>query len=515
MGLLEVSPEARYRAADSLLRELAYETLPRNARGELHRRAAATAARSEDRARHLDRAAEYLSDDEELAAEAADAMAETAELFVQASRHVDALRLLERSVALGCRRPSVLLSMAKLQSLCGKQDEALETLAMIPDDPDDPSVAVERDHTAANTKIFTDPGWAVVRLEAVAERWCRLGNTEKEAWAHSNAGVAYFYLSRMEEAAASLERGLAMFEQLGDRTGEVATSSFLCLAKPTDRRVPHWLADALEFADQTGDRSKQMATLTTLMWHHFFRSLCGRPEDTAEAEGFATRLAGLADEVGAGDMTVHAWSLLAIMARFTGRFDAAGQHIAALERTVGHLHNKELWLSWAASFAVAVASGATGAAPPWPPEDSTDPVVGMAGIVVAAELTLAGRLDEAVGRLVSVGRPDLGPISDLVGVWPGLALVLAGRPADAMTLIERAAGAAHVLQARSVETAAAALKAEIDRDTSDLPPPPSEVGGISDALIVRAHAVAGDAAAAETLRQAAKVLGMPGLLAGL
>jgi hypothetical protein len=32
---------------------------------------------------------------------------------------------------------------------------------------------------------------------------------------------------------------------------------------------------------------------------------------------------------------------------------------------------------------------------------------------------------------------------------------------------------------------------------------------------VRAHAMAGDAAAGETLRQAARVLGMPGLLAGL
>jgi len=515
LGLLEFSPDGHYRAADSLLRELAYETLPRNVRGDLHRRAATAASRSEDRARHLDRAAEYLSDDEEVAAEAADAMAETAELFVQASRHVDALRLLERSVALGCRRPSVLLSTAKLQSLCGKQSEALETLAMIPDDPDDPSVAVERDHTAANTRTFTDPGSAVGRLEEVAERWRLLGNVEKEAWARANTGVAYFYLSRMEEAAASLERGLAMFEQLDDRTGAVATSSFLCLAKPTDHRVPHWLADALEFADQTGDRSKQMTTLTTLSWHHFFRSLCGRPEDTAEAEGFATRLAELAEEIGAGDMAVHAWSLLAIMARFTGRLDAAGRHVAALQRTVSQLHNNELWLSWAASFSVAVANGATGAAPPFPPEDATDPVVGMAGIVVAAELTLAGRLDEAVGRLVSADRPDLGPISDLVGVWPGLALVLVGRPADASPLIQRAAGAAHVLGARPIETAAAALKAEIDGSTSELPPPPSQIGGISDALVVRAHAMTGGAAAGETLRQAATAFGMPGLLAGL
>jgi tetratricopeptide (TPR) repeat protein len=515
LGFLEYRRDGRYRAADSLLRELAYETLPRNVRGELHHRAAGFMVRPEDRARHLDRAAEYLSDDAAIRAEAADALAEAGDLFLQASRHVDGLRLLERAVALGCRRPSVLLSLANAQSLCGKEDEARETLSLVPDDPDDPTVAIERDHTAANTKVMSDPAWAISRLERVAQQWHELNNVPKEAWAHANLGVAYFYLSRMEEAAVSLERGLSLFEEAGDRSGMVATQSFLCLAKPTDPRVPRWLAEALHYANESGDRSKQMTTLITLSWHHFFRSFLGRPEDMAEAEGFATRLAAVAQDFGAADAAIHAWSLLAIMARFTGRLEEAMERIASLQNVVSDLRSKEPWLSWAASFAVLVASGASGAAPPFPPEHATDPVAGMAGIVVEAELTLAGRLDEAIARLDGAARPDLGPISDLVGVWAGLALVLVGRHEEAQPWIERAASAARVLDAAPTAGAAAALKAEITGDVGGLPPLPSPIESVTDALVARAHARAGDADAIDALHRSAEAFAMPGLCAGI
>src|SRR4029077_12786135 len=42
-GLLRQRPDACYEVADPLLREVAYETLPRQVRGEWHRRAAAEA----------------------------------------------------------------------------------------------------------------------------------------------------------------------------------------------------------------------------------------------------------------------------------------------------------------------------------------------------------------------------------------------------------------------------------------------------------------------------------------
>ena len=64
-----------YEVADPLLQEVAYETLPRHVRGVSHRRAATVASAPIDRARHLERAAAYLPDDDELRVEAAAAVA--------------------------------------------------------------------------------------------------------------------------------------------------------------------------------------------------------------------------------------------------------------------------------------------------------------------------------------------------------------------------------------------------------------------------------------------------------
>jgi len=516
--LLRRDGEGRYDTVDPLLREVAYETLPRNLRGELHRTAAGLVTRPEDRARHLERAVRYLGDDESLTAEAAEGLAQAGQALVQESRHLDALRLLERALELGCRRPRALLELARVQALCGQQDEALETLQLVPDDPADPSQAAERDHIAANTRSFSDPAWALPRLEAAADRWRELGNTVKEAWALANAGVACFNLSRMDEAAVLLERGLVLFEKAGDRSGAVSTSSFLTLAKPTDRRVERWLADALEFADEAGDRSRQITTLTTLAWHHFFRSFWGSAEDMADADGFARRLAELAEELGANDMAVQATSLVVIVARLSGRLEEAAEHAAVLSRMVSSrsaAHQGDPWLGWAASFAATVAGGASSAAPPFPPDTSLDPVVEVAGFVVESELILAGRLDEALVRWERAPHSNLGAIGDLAGVVLALGLVLAGRPLEAQPVLDRAEAAGRVLDSPFVVRGVEALRAEITGDIGSLGPAPSDAASISEVLALRARAVAGDAHAARALQVAARSFGAPGLLAGV
>jgi predicted ATPase len=70
-GLMRPGADGRHDAVDSLLREVAYETLPRNVRGELHRHAADVVDGAEERARHLERAAHFLADDQLVATEAA------------------------------------------------------------------------------------------------------------------------------------------------------------------------------------------------------------------------------------------------------------------------------------------------------------------------------------------------------------------------------------------------------------------------------------------------------------
>ena len=400
-GSCDTRHEGHYDTVDSLLREVAYETLPRNVRGELHRRAAAIVVAPEERARHLDRAAGYLTDDRSVATEAAEALARSGQDLFAAARHLDALRLLERAVALGCRRSSVLLDLAKVQTLCRRPEDVFETLAMVADDPDDPTVGLERDHTAANARVFTDPIVALPDLEAVTARWRELGVTDKEAWGHANLGVSYFNLSRMDEAGSELELALELFEQIGDKVGAVAASSFLCLARPTDRACAGWLAQALEFADQAGDRSRQLGTLTTLAWHHFIRSLWGTRRDSRpKPKDSPSRLAELAEELGAVDMVVHGRSLLAIMARFSGRLDEAARHAEVLERLEGTVDAESYpWIGRAATFVVSRGRGAVSLAPPLAPVASPDPVVAMALLVIEAELTLGGRIDRGVGAL--------------------------------------------------------------------------------------------------------------------
>jgi class 3 adenylate cyclase/tetratricopeptide (TPR) repeat protein len=515
IGLLRHGPDGRYDTVDPLLREVAYETLPHNLRGELHRQVAAMMDTPEERARHLDRAATYLVDDEAVVAEAVEALVEAGTEFIGASRHLDALRLLERALTLGRLESPALFDLAKLQALASRDEDALRTLALIEDDSDDPAVAIERDHTAASSIMFSDPASAIPALQKAALRWHELGNPTKEAWARANTGVAYFNLSRMAESVVELERALTLFEHDADRAGVIAVSSFFSLVKPTDPRVTKWLADALEFADAAGDRSRQLNTLTTLTWNHFLRSFCGRAPDMAEAEGFALRLAHLAEDLGARDQAVQGWSLLAIMARMSGRFEEAADHAVALQRTTGNVIRREPWLGYAASFAVTVAGGVSDAAPPFPPQGSPDPVVRMAKLVVEAELTMAGRVDEALDRVDTGPRSDLGPIADLAQVFQALAFVLAGRVDEARPWIQRAAEAARLLGAPTAGGAAAALWAEIAGDTSGLPPAPLDAGGVTDVLVLRAYASRGDGTATEALRRATRTLAMPGLMIGL
>jgi class 3 adenylate cyclase/tetratricopeptide (TPR) repeat protein len=516
-GLLRPNQTGGYDPADPMLREVAYETLPLNVRGDLHRRAAEVVSRPDERARHLERAASLLSDDAAVTRLAADELARVGEDFFEQSRLADATRLLERAVALGSRRPEALLGLARLQELAGSDDDAVATLSLIPDDASDPSWAVERDHGIARARMFTDPAWARSHLLDVSARWLQLGDRLRAAWAIANAGVASFNLSRMGEAAADLDRALEVFERLGDRAGAVSASSFLSLARPSDKRVPAWLAGALEFADETGDRAKQVSALSALAWHHSLRSLWGGPSDTTDAEQFARRLADGAEEIGAISNAVHGHSLLAIAARFSGRIPQAAAQVEILGDLLRREHH-ERWLGWAVGFSVAVAQGASQAAPPFPPVQSVDPVAAFAAMVAQAELVFAGRVEEALAHYALVGplEPQKATaVTDVGAVLAALALVLSGRPDDAAPWAERAARAALVLEARPTGRAAQALIAEINGNTVGLPDRPEAAASVADSLVLRAYAVLGDAEARERLQRAAESLAAPGLLLGL
>ena len=156
--------DGRYDTVDSLLREVAYETLPRNVRGELHRRAASIVEAPEERARHLDRAARlpHRRPGRRRRGGRGAGPGRPGPLRGRPPPR----RAAPARTGRGARVPpssSVLLDLAKVQALCRRPEDVFETLAMVEDDPDDPTVAIERDHTAANARVFTDPAVALPR----------------------------------------------------------------------------------------------------------------------------------------------------------------------------------------------------------------------------------------------------------------------------------------------------------------------------------------------------------------
>src|SRR5205085_4737453 len=254
-GLLRQRPDACYEVADPLLREVAYETLPRQVRGEWHRRAAEVVADPVQQARQLERAAGYLPDDEGLQAEAAGALCEAGLALLDGYRLNDGISLLQRAVDHGERTPAVLLRLASNLANAGRGEEALDVLSKLEEQPLSDDEEAERAHIQVVTHMFRSPEAAVPDLRESARRWAAVGRKDKEGWAWSNMGVALFTSGHMAEAADALERSLVLFEQSGEKQGKLAAQSFLALIRPEDPRVSDWLGDALHHTEKVGDRS--------------------------------------------------------------------------------------------------------------------------------------------------------------------------------------------------------------------------------------------------------------------
>ena len=511
--LLRAKPDGTFEAADPLLREVAYETLPFRIRATLHRRAASVALRRDERARHLERAAFFAPDDGDLARQASASLVEAGLEVAEQGRLGEARRIMTRAVDLGNRDPAVLLTLARLHEGAADLDAASRVLALIEPDTADPSIAIEREHILARLHMFVRPERAQPLLEAVALRWQATGNDVKQAWALANAGVASFNMGRMDDAADRLDQARIIFERSDDEGGAVAVSSFLCLARPTDPRVPSWLIRALEFADRTGDRSKQLTALTPLVWHHFLRTMWGSSEETVEAEDFSLRLAQVADDLGVPTSGLHGRCLLLMAARYSGRLDVAAEHARAVELVLAP--QSENWLPAAALFAISVAVGGSDQPVPFTVPNSPDPVSLIATQIVGIELLLSGRPDEALAYLAADRQKGGNLQVDMSGVMTALALVLSGRPAEAVPWVQRAERAAKLLNAVPVQRAAQAIRAEVEGHEGSLPPVRDGSASISDALLVRAHAALGDRSSPALLKRMARSLAAPGLMIGI
>jgi len=74
-------------------------------------------------------------------------------------------------------------------------------------------------YTTTTDSIWAKRGWMMFSSSGSTgvPRVFRYTHVDREAWAWANAGVAYFYMSRMEQAGTLLLRGLDLFESIGDR----------------------------------------------------------------------------------------------------------------------------------------------------------------------------------------------------------------------------------------------------------------------------------------------------------
>jgi tetratricopeptide (TPR) repeat protein len=508
-----------YEVADPLLQEVAYETLPRHVRGESHRRAATVSSAPIDRARHLERAAAYLPDDDDLRVEAAAAVATAGLELIDAFRLNDGVQLMQRAIELGYRDPRRLLRLARALNEQQRVEELWEVLELIPDDPDHPALAAEKIHIGAVALTFRDPAEALPGLAEAARRWSALGETAKYGWALANQGVALFFLGRNHESDALLRESLSVFSDADERDGQMAAYRFLALVCPDDPHAHEWVMQSLQRAEEVGDRTAQVNSYNTLAWHHFMRSRLGGSDDTRELQHYLDRLVETARDLGMHELETHGLGMAANLARLQGRRDDACRFAAAAQ-SLAAVEPPSIALVQMAAFSSARAHGDPVDAPEVD-ERSVDPVSLICAYMIGEELILEGRADGVSRAMDAVARRS--GHSALEGVIAGfgtaLGLIVLGRHADARTSAEWVISAATALHAPLAEAAGRALLAEVtlvvdgDRDeaTRLLDAAPMVSGGLAHLLVLRARARLGNDAAARALTEAVDALHMPGL----
>jgi class 3 adenylate cyclase/tetratricopeptide (TPR) repeat protein len=523
-GLVRQRASGGCEIVDPLLRDVAYESLPRQLRVQLHRRAASLATHDYDRARHLEQALALMPDDAELRGEAASALGAAGNDLAARQRFADAIVTMRHALELGNREVGMLVRLAGLLADQFGGDEVEAVLALVPE-TDDPEVEAERVHIRANGMARAHTADSIAAYDEARRRWAALGRSDKEAWALCNSAVGLLLLGRTSESAARLEESLAIFEASNDRTGLATAQQTLALIRPDHPRAEEWMNAGLEFALEIGDRGRERFALQNLAFYHFIRAFFGGPADVGTALERAASLAEVGR--GMGDLTaeVQAHALAVLLHRTSGDLEAAASEAAALDRLSDEASIGSAGLSAAALAVMALAVDADADVPaPAPPSND---VIAAMGLVCHAEgLLLASRVGEAQDVLGSFGTDSELPAPLLAGFGfaSALALLLAGDAESAGGCLvatrcqTEAMNAGPTAAASQALIAEAALRCGSSRDAVrhllDTVPVPRP-GGVAGALLLRPAALLGDAGAVERLVAQAARLRAPGLLKGI
>ena len=516
-GLAHQHEDGRHAVVDPLLREVAYEAIPRELRGQRHRLAAGALDDPAEAARHLDQATRFLPDDAGLRAEAGEALAAAAAAMLNTHRHAEGIRLLERAIELGATGNDIRLRLAQALLAISRGHDAERALDEMRIPEDDPRLAAEVLLVRANAVSMYSPNDSLALFDQALHHWTAIGDRDKQAWALTNSGLPHFLAGDGAGAVTNLEAAMAIFEEIGSRNGLTAARSMFGVFKPEDPRVGAWFDESLGFAEQIGDRSRQRVALEALVWHHSMRSRWGGPADTSTALAHAERLAQLGAEAGDSHAEMTGLALATYLCRMGGDIAGACGLAERLRTLPGDDPGSVATVARAALFSVDVLAG--NVQPQRPAISTLDPLTGFALVIVAESLALLGLLGEARACLPAPSRQDALPLEAMV-VSPagGLVAVLRGQTAEAEAWLEIVARTADAIDAGPAGVAARAMLAEIALDAGDAAAARRRLdevgerrpGGLAALLLLRARARLGEVSS-EAVNAAADALAAPAL----
>lgn len=509
-GVVRHRPDGTLRITEPLLREVAYETMPRTTRVERHLRMAELLTNLDDRARHLSRASEHAIDDVHLRDAAAEALALAGLDALEKSRRPEGVASLRQAVQLGYRNPSGLLRLASALNYSDRQ-EALRLIDLVPLPSGDPRVDAERTLVLANALADVDPPSAFAAFDDAINRWQALKDKTKEGWAHSNKGVALFMAGRTTDSDGELVVAADLFRAAKDRTGELAAMSFRSLVRPDHPDVEVWLQESLSYAIELGDRTRHLTALTSLQWHHYLAERLGGPQETTVATAWIEGQIALATELGWLDSAFQGLCLKANLARYDGNFAVARTAIDQA-RDLGSREGGDLALLQ--SVEASLDPGR-----PFRPFERIDPIHNLASVIQTETAFLEGRFAELLDlRLL----PNV-DLAERLESGTGLVIAAAGMASvGSFDIAERYAREAKAMSESAKRwvqrIAAEAVLAECEirqgRDTA-VTTKVGDVGGLAGVLVARAWASMGDDDALTALSALSSRLRAPGIHVGL
>jgi class 3 adenylate cyclase len=504
-GVIRHRPDGTLRITEPLLREVAYEMMPRVLRVERHCRMVELSTDLDDRARHLSRASEQAPDDAALRVRAADALAAAGLEALNRSRRPEGVASLRKAIEFGHRTPATILALAEV--LNGSDPtESLRLLTLFPEPSGDERIDAERLLVRGNALMDNENAASLVVFGEAIERWASIGDRVKLAWAHSNRGVALFMAGRMADSDNDLVAAGELFRNESNRAGELSTVSFRALVRPDHPDVQTWLQDSLAYAVEVGDRSRHVASLISLQWHSYLTTRLGGPDETAEARGWIDELLTLTRKLGWHESTFQALCLQANLARNDGDVVTARASVDAA---------REVSVSGSAGERALLAAIEASLDPgrPFRRFDDSDPFTSLAGTIQMETALFENRFQEIIDQDLLTRRENLTHHQAVVGfVSAAAGLACCGQLEQAEELASRGLAMAGRSGQTLPTVAASAIVAEC-RVRRGLPHEPvtSAVGGLAGALVARAQAWAGDLEAADRLAEIAVRLRAPGL----